>query len=210
MVLPELVPVVESFQREHDLEVDGMFGPKTRAKAAELIRGSEMTLVPPKGRVGVEDLFGSPGAPGSIQGLQFERKNIISISVPGIPHVTRVHKALAPTFSAAFAELATKFPDFPVHSAWCYIHRYMRNDASTPLSYHSYGIAFDLNPQQNFTRSYPRRNGPKPFSRAWKRVWGDAGAVTPEIVELFKSYGFAWGGDWTSFVDPMHFEYKKA
>jgi hypothetical protein len=27
----------------------------------------------------------------------------------------------------------------------------------------------------------------------------------PEIVNIFKRWGFRWGGDW-AYTDPMHFE----
>ena len=34
---------------------------------------------------------------------------------------------------------------------------------------------------------------------------GTAGTMDPQVVQIFKKWGFAWGGDW-SYTDPMHFE----
>ena len=34
---------------------------------------------------------------------------------------------------------------------------------------------------------------------------GTQGDMHPQVVEIFKEWGFAWGGDW-SYPDPMHFE----
>lgn len=56
------------------------------------------------------------------------------------------------------------------------------------LSTHCWGIAIDLNPEQN--------------------GMGTAGNMPPGIVKAFKEFGFAWGGDWSgSSRDPMHFQF---
>ena len=34
---------------------------------------------------------------------------------------------------------------------------------------------------------------------------GTVGQMNRQVVEIFKKWGFAWGGDW-SWTDPMHFE----
>ena len=34
---------------------------------------------------------------------------------------------------------------------------------------------------------------------------GTTGTMDPAVVEIFKRWGFRWGGDW-SYTDPMHFE----
>ena len=48
------------------------------------------------------------------------------------------------------------------------------------------GIAFDLNTATN--------------------QLGTAGDMDPRIVAIFQRWGFAWGGNWTTRPDPMHFE----
>lgn len=70
------------------------------------------------------------------------------------------------------------------------------------LSNHSYGRALDINPMQN---PYTRRDGlVVPTSARYDM--GQLGTVTPEVVALFKSYGWVWGGDWEEHKDYQHFE----
>lgn len=69
-------------------------------------------------------------------------------------------------------------------------------------SAHTYGHAFDVNPEQNYCiygdgsivgKFY--KPGENPYS------------VTPEIINIWKQHGFYWGGDWNSPKDYMHFSY---
>lgn len=70
------------------------------------------------------------------------------------------------------------------------------------LSNHSYGRAIDINPMQN------------PYILADGTAMPDGavydthvpGTVTEDIANLFKSYGWSWGGDWTDRKDWQHFE----
>ena len=112
----------------------------------------------------------------------------------------------------------------------CYVHRHMRHDKDMPLSYHSWGIAFDINSSDNRSR---RKGVPMPFSQQWHDAYPFG--VPRELVIAFKDAGFSWGGDWgnsqweglprgydmhdeafatelaqwqadVSYCDPMHFE----
>ena len=66
-------------------------------------------------------------------------------------------------------------------SGGCYApRRISRFDAGGSISRHAWGIAIDINTKSG----YP-----------------------PRIVEIFNSWGFAWGGTWTS-PDEMHFELR--
>ncbi len=66
-------------------------------------------------------------------------------------------------------------------SGGCYApRRISRFDAGGSISRHAWGIAIDINTKTG----YP-----------------------PRIVEIFNSWGFAWGGTWTS-PDEMHFELR--
>lgn len=63
-------------------------------------------------------------------------------------------------------------------------------------SLHSWGIALDINPQRN-----PYQLG----------KWEEADTDIPsKIIDIMKSQGFAWGGDWPGERDPMHFEWYGA
>lgn len=67
-----------------------------------------------------------------------------------------------------------------------YNFRKMRNSSS--LSYHSYGIAIDIDPAHH--------------------VMGDLKATFPDwYIKCWKDAGFVWGGDWKGKNrDSMHFE----
>jgi len=59
---------------------------------------------------------------------------------------------------------------------------------SGKLSTHSWGIAIDLNPETN--------------------QQGISGDMDVGVVEIFRQFGFKWGGDWSGKdKDPMHFQF---
>jgi hypothetical protein len=58
-------------------------------------------------------------------------------------------------------------------------------------SIHAYGLAVDINPKDNGYKK-PKVN-PCPTN------------MPPEFVNMFKSKGFGWGGEWNSLCDAMHF-----
>lgn len=70
---------------------------------------------------------------------------------------------------------------------------YRRKTGGGGLSLHSWGIAVDINPSRN---PYQARNNGE--------LQTD---IPPQIIEIFKKYGFQWGGDWVGNRDPMHFEW---
>jgi len=104
-------------------------------------------------------------------------------------YVTRLycHIKLKDVFRAVFDEIAANDLSNKIISyGGCFNYRVIRN--SSKLSTHSWGIAIDLNPETNRT--------------------GTPGDMEPQIVAVFKQYGFKWGGDWTGRrKDPMHFQY---
>ncbi|WP_134740607.1 M15 family metallopeptidase [Nocardioides sp. 503] len=74
----------------------------------------------------------------------------------------------------------------PDEYAGCYYPRFIAG--STKLSNHSFGLALDLNVPGNQR--------------------GTVGEMDRLVVEIFKKWGFAWGGDW-NYTDPMHFEMSR-
>ncbi len=60
------------------------------------------------------------------------------------------------------------------------------------LSAHSFGIAIDLNTK---------------YANYWKWSKNYKNKIPLEIVKVFESEGFIWGGKWKHF-DTMHFEYR--
>jgi len=69
-------------------------------------------------------------------------------------------------------------------------------------SYHNYGLAIDIVLLKD-------KNGDGTFeSASWETnvdFDGDGVADWQEIVKIFKSYGWEWGGDW-KFTDMPHFQ----
>ena len=72
------------------------------------------------------------------------------------------------------------------------------------LSNHSFGRALDINPVQN--PYFARDSVSYPEGAVYDTT--KAGTIEKEgvVVKLFKSYGWVWGGDWTTPVDYQHFE----
>lgn len=102
--------------------------------------------------------------------------------------VTRCHRLVKEPIERAFEEIAARGLWRLIHSFdGLWVPRHMTWNAGRPLSSHSWGIAFDLNASRN------------PYG----------GGVTPEnrsLNEVFNRYGFAWGGDWNTSKDAMHWE----
>lgn len=113
------------------------------------------------------------------------RANIRTEVVPLLGSVT-CHKDLFPQLRAALLEVQQRgLADAidPRQYAGCYYPRFIAN--TTTLSNHSFGLALDLNTSGNQR--------------------GTVGEIDRDVVAIFKTWGFAWGGDWR-WTDPMHFE----
>lgn len=105
--------------------------------------------------------------------------------VPILGSVT-CNRYMMPQLRQALLEIeATGLADkiHPGEYAGCYYPRFIAG--STTLSNHSFGLALDLNVPGNQR--------------------GTVGEMDRLVVDIFKRWGFAWGGDW-SYTDPMHFE----
>lgn len=78
-----------------------------------------------------------------------------------------------------------------VRKIGCYNHRHKQHNPRLGLSYHAWGIAFDIDPSKNRSR---RKDIPMPFSKQWLAAYPMG--IDRELVMLFKRAGFTWGGDW--------------
>ena len=111
--------------------------------------------------------------------------NIRTEVVPILGSVT-CHKDLFPQLRAALLEVQQRGLADEIHPgeyAGCYYPRFIAN--TTTLSNHAFGLALDLNTPGNQR--------------------GTVGEMDRDVVAIFKTWGFAWGGDWR-WTDPMHFE----
>jgi hypothetical protein len=108
-------------------------------------------------------------------------------AVPILGHVT-CHRVLFPQLRGALQEVVDRGLSHridPGDFGGCYVPRFIGHDPAKGLSLHTWGIALDLNVQGNLR--------------------GTIGEIDRRVVDIFKRWGFAWGGDWR-YTDPMHFE----
>lgn len=105
--------------------------------------------------------------------------------VPILGSVT-CNKVMLPQLIDALTEIQqrglARFID-PAQYGGCFVPRFIAGTHT--LSYHAFGLAIDLNVPENQR--------------------GTAGRMNPQIVDIFRRWGFEWGGTW-HYTDPMHFE----
>ena len=112
--------------------------------------------------------------------------NIVTDTVPLLGRVT-CHKDMMAQLKGALAEVVQRnLAEHVYQTAGCYHPRFIAN--TTRLSNHSFGMAIDINSLENGR--------------------GTVGQMHPHVVEIFKRWGFGWGGDW-AWTDPMHFEMNR-
>ena len=96
----------------------------------------------------------------------------------------RVHSTLVVPLEKIFSEIFNsglwdRMETFDGSYAW------RPSRGSQKLSTHWWGIALDLNAASNGL--------------------GEVGDMHPDIVKIFKEFGWTWGGEWGR-PDPMHFQ----
>ena len=123
---------------------------------------------------------------GTIQpDARWVRQNIQTTTLPIMGRVT-CHRLMIPQLRGALqdvvdAGLANTLNTYD----GCYVPRFIERNPENSISLHTWGIAIDMDAATNYR--------------------GIAGTMHPEVVNIFKRWGFRWGGDW-KYTDPMHFE----
>jgi hypothetical protein len=119
------------------------------------------------------------------------RANIVTRNVPILGPVT-CNKLMFPQLVGALTELQQEglaglvnAAEYQQHPGNCWQPRFVDSDPSRGISYHAWGIAIDLNRNEN----------PE----------GGASHQDPRLVTVFSQWGFRWGGLFYP-PDPMHFE----
>lgn len=184
---------VIAFQITSKLNADGVVGPITWEK---LFPGSSPhipDLVVPRSRDELYKVFGDP-----LDSGYWKAYGGFCETPPELNHVFTYqkdekngfwcNKLLIPFFQSVYraivhADLSAKLHSFD----GCYNLRYTRGAKN--LSMHSWGIAVDHNAKTN--------------------PLGADGDMDSEVVELFESEGFYWGGNFKR-KDPMHFEFTES
>lgn len=131
--------------------------------------------------------FGEPNDP------QFEANNIVLFTLPYTllfegqeVKRARCHKLLVENFLKAFQDVKNAGFESQVKNFSGIFNKRPQKGGSRP-STHSWGIAIDL--------------------EAEKFPLGSSKRFPDEIVAIFRSAGFSYGGDFQSRKDPMHFQF---
>jgi len=119
------------------------------------------------------------------------RANIVTRTVPILGSVT-CNKLMFPQLVGALTELQDDGlahllnpAEYQSHPGNCWQARYVNSIPSEGLSYHAWGIAIDLNRNEN--------------------PLGGPSTQDPRLISIFERWGFRWGGLFYP-PDPMHFE----
>jgi len=126
-------------------------------------------------------------------------KWLVSVQVPYLDkngnrkiRSLQVHKKLAQNFINALTELADS--GFKAYSLGTYCWRKVNNGSgSNTLSQHSYGVAIDINPNENY---YPG------VTSGLYKPGVNEYSLTEKEITIMNKYGFRWGGN---YKDYMHF-----
>jgi len=143
-------------------------------------------------KIGAEAIIGcqNPSAISSFSGPP--GSNLVTYNLFG--HEVSVNQKIVPFLDSVQREVNAANTGYAFTDVQTYNYRSKRGGGGQSL--HSWGIAIDINPQSN-----PYQIG----------NWGEPQTDIPQpIIDIFKKYGFAWGGDWPGERDPMHFEWYGA
>ena len=113
-------------------------------------------------------------------------RNIVTTEVPLLGTVT-CHRKLIPMVRGAIEEIMGSglVSEIKVYSG-CWASRTIARSPTAPPSYHAYGAAIDINAPEN--------------------PYGAKPTMNREMVRIFESWGFNWGGDFL-IPDGHHFEW---
>ena len=113
-------------------------------------------------------------------------RNIVTTDMPLLGTIT-CHRKLIPMVQGALRDIidAGLMSEIKVYSG-CWASRTVSRSPTAPPSFHAYGAAIDINAPQN--------------------PYGTKPTMNREMVRIFESWGFNWGGDFL-IPDGHHFEF---
>lgn len=158
----------------------------------------------PHGYAEIVQCYGDPRViRGKVDRAWEERSMVLVRDLPGIAKLYMHRKVVAPLRAVLtrLAQLGYMIPvDHNGHALiGCFNPRAKRS--STDLSLHAFGIAFDIDPDNNpgianCPPGDPRRDE---WAKNEKRI--------PQfVIEEFKAEGFTNGADFSRYFDPQHFQ----
>ena len=149
------------------------------------------SVLPP---VVVKSIFGEfsarPGhRPGTLEiDPAWAAAHIVTTHVPVLGRVT-CNRQIVPQLTAAMRRVRERAPPDAVTSyEGCYVPRFIGWSNDNMISYHSWGIAFDVNVGTNVRGETPQQD--------------------PRLVRILARFGFEWGGTWI-VPDGNHFEFHR-
>lgn len=116
---------------------------------------------------------------------------LVSVTYNGKTY--KAHKRIATNLQAAFNEIAATNIGYSITSIGIQKWRANVNNTSA-LSFHSWGVALDINPATNQNCLSQTAKG-----ESCKRD------IPQQIVDIFGKHNFGWGGNWKKSTDYMHF-----
>lgn len=173
-------------------------------------------------------LYGNPSDEDGHEDVAWARKHLVSrgpdnpfpgMYTEGAGRYVTVHRLVEPYVDEGFRRGAIAAPGFKLERVGGHNHRRMRHDTPEKaaarnhkpplraLSRHAWGCALDINPDDNeakYASDLPGGKAPKPWTPAWWKIWPRG--IPEAFVLAMESAGWRWGGRWTDFIDPMHFE----
>lgn len=114
-----------------------------------------------------------------------------------------VHQSLAVDVQRVFQKAQDE--GFKIYEAAGYSYRVMNNGGSGKLSHHSYGVAIDINVNENYSRK-----GSTIYAGSFWDPTRSEFSIPKDgvLVKAFESIGWKWGGNWSgNYQDYMHFSY---
>jgi len=127
----------------------------------------------------------------------------------GVPKrwYVKVHRVVEPYAEEGFRRAAER-SSYRIERLGSHNYRRIRFRGHGRLSRHAGAMAFDVDPVRNFALDLSDTGldeWPQPWSPAWLELWPHG--VDREFVLSMASCGFRWGGWYSRWKDPMHFEW---
>lgn len=205
---------VAAWQAKTGVDVDGILGPDSwRAMQRELAPVGSLTGITPADAPPVPNGFGEiiatfgdprplmePDGTITIPNRQiWERQTLMPGELPfpisvlndqgrqvATAKTFTAHHLLVGVFEAVFREIDRLGLQKSITS-WEGIYEFRSIRGHGRLSVHAFGAAVDINSETNQLNT--------------------VGNMDPRVIEVFRHFGFLWGGSFHGRKDPMHFQY---
>lgn len=157
-------------------------------------------VIPPRAPNGLAEIYATYGdpkyrPPGQVDPA-WEAANMVTVrDLPLIGHKLYVHRLIETPLRRALARCAV-IGGYTIHTIGCFAPRAQRGSNGFLLSTHTWGIAVDINPEQNALVTPCYEDDPRRANYDIPDAW----------VRAFEDEGWVWGGTFRHRFDPMHFQ----